>query len=113
MDQGRFMFVVVIPPRFELDQRAGRHPDIQLNIDATAMTQAAIGSTYIKNIINDRVSSFFRAYSESAELPVNLIIRRFFNPNGEILLVHERRRHHQPSDPPNRYSDGCRRDPRT
>ena len=44
MDQGRFMFVVVIPPRFELDQRAGRHPDIQLNIDATAMTQAAIGS---------------------------------------------------------------------
>ena len=65
MDQGRYMFVVVIPPRFELDQRAGRHPDIQLNIDATAMTQAAIGSTYIKNIINDRVSSFFRRTDKS------------------------------------------------
>src|SRR5262249_58332473 len=36
MDQGRFMFVVVIPPRFEANLSAGRHPDIQLNIDATA-----------------------------------------------------------------------------
>src|SRR5208283_3950085 len=80
MDEGRYMFVVVIPPRFELDQRAGRHPDIQLNIDATAMTQAAIGSGYI---INDRVSSFFRRTDQSAGPPVNLIIRRLFNPNGE------------------------------
>ncbi|ARN81755.1 ABC transporter permease [Methylocystis bryophila] len=83
MDRGEYMFVVVIPPRFELDQRAGRHPDIQLNIDATAMTQAAIGSGYIKNIINDRVSSFFRRTDRSAAPPINLIIRRLFNPNGE------------------------------
>ena len=60
MDEGRFMFVVMIPPRFETDLRAGRHPDIQLNIDATAMQQAAIGAGYIKNIINARISSFFR-----------------------------------------------------
>jgi len=83
MDQGRFMFVVVIPPRFELDQGAGRHSDIQLNIDATAMTQASIGSGYIKNIISDRVSSFFRRTDKSADPPVNLIVRRLFNPNGE------------------------------
>src|SRR3954467_2906324 len=37
MDQGRLMFVVVIPPRFEHDLRAGRSPAIQVNIDATAM----------------------------------------------------------------------------
>ena len=58
MDKGRFMFVVVIPPRFEDDLRAGRNPDIQVNIDATAMQQAGIGANYIKNIINDRIASF-------------------------------------------------------
>ncbi|NVN10389.1 MULTISPECIES: ABC transporter permease [Nguyenibacter] len=83
MDEGRFMFVVVIPPRFEADLRAGRHPDVQLNIDATAMQQAAIGGGYIKNIIGDRISSFFRRSDASAQPAINLVIRRLFNPNGE------------------------------
>src|SRR5262245_4898948 len=52
MDRGRIMFVVVIPPRFERDLRAGRNPTIQVNIDATAMQQAGIGAGYIRNIIN-------------------------------------------------------------
>jgi ABC-2 type transport system permease protein len=82
MDEGRFMFVVVIPPRFEADLRAGRHPDIQLNIDATAMQQAAIGAGYIENIVNDRVSSIFRRTDARAQQPINLVIRRLFNPNG-------------------------------
>ena len=60
MDKGRFMFVVVIPPQFEDDLRAGRNPDIQVNIDATAMQQAGIGANYIKNIINDRISNFLK-----------------------------------------------------
>src|SRR6476659_500305 len=30
MDRGRFMFVVVIPPHFESDLRAGEHPDLQV-----------------------------------------------------------------------------------
>jgi ABC-2 type transport system permease protein len=83
MDEGRFMFVIVIPPLFETDLRAGRHPDIQLNIDATAMQQAAIGAGYIKSIINARISSFFRRTDASAPDPVNLVVRRLFNPNGE------------------------------
>ena len=82
MDEGRFMFVVVIPPLFETDLRAGRHPDIQVNIDATAMQQAGIGANYIKNIINERISSFLRRTDASAPDPVNLVIRKLFNPNG-------------------------------
>ncbi|MGZ3456882.1 MAG: ABC transporter permease [Archangium sp.] len=82
MDRGRFMFVVVIPPRFEHDLRAGRNPAIQVNIDATAMQQAGIGAGYIRNIINDRISSFLRRTEESAPMPVNLVIRKLFNPNG-------------------------------
>lgn len=83
MDRGLFMFVVVIPPKFESDLRAGRNPDIQLNIDATAMQQASIGANYIKNIINDRVSSFMSRTDVNVEQPINLVIRRLFNPNAE------------------------------
>src|SRR5262245_35137726 len=58
MDAGKLLFVIVLPPRFESDLRSGRNPDIQVNIDATAMQQAGIGAGYIRNIINDRVASF-------------------------------------------------------
>ena len=81
MDKGRFMFVVIIPPQFEEDLSAGRNPDIQLNIDATAMQQAGIGANYIKNIINDRVANFLKR-TEVTPQPINLVIRMLFNPNG-------------------------------
>jgi ABC-2 type transport system permease protein len=82
MDQGRFMFAVIIPPRFEEDLRAGRSPDIQVNIDATAMQQAGIGANYIKNIVNDRVENFLTRTDATPPPPVNLVIRKLFNPNG-------------------------------
>ena len=82
MDRGRFMFVVTIPPNFEHDLRAGRHPDLQLNIDATAMQQAGIGSGYIKNIINDRIATFLQRTDPAKQDPVNLVVRKLFNPNG-------------------------------
>ncbi len=82
MDQGRFMFVVTIPPWFEQDLRAGRHPDIQVSIDATAMQQAGIGSGYIKNILNQRIASFMHRSDPDAQEPVSLVVRKMFNPNG-------------------------------
>lgn len=82
MDEGRFMFVVVIPPRFEQDLVAGRQPDIQVNIDATAMQQAGIGAGYIHNIITDRLSNYLRRTDIDTSPPVNLIERKMFNPNG-------------------------------
>jgi len=83
MDEGRFMFVVEIPDLFEDDLRAGRQPQIQLNIDATAMQQAGIGANYIKNIINDRITTFLSRTDQSASDPINLIVNKLFNPNGE------------------------------
>ncbi|CAG0973715.1 partial Inner membrane transport permease YhhJ, partial [Anaerolineae bacterium] len=83
MDKGRFIFVVAIPTMFESDLRAGRHPDVQVNIDATAMQQAGIGANYIKNIINQRIATFLKRTDEMAREPVNLVIRMLFNPNGE------------------------------
>lgn len=82
MDRGKFMFVVVIPAQFENDLRASRNPDIQLSIDATAMQQAGIGSNYIKNIINDRVSSFLSRTDSTDQQPIRVVVRKLFNPNG-------------------------------
>lgn len=82
MDQGRFMFVVSIPPQFENNLRASRNPDIQLNIDATAMQQAGIGAGYIKNIMNERISNFLSRTAQVSPPPINLIVSKMFNANG-------------------------------
>jgi ABC-2 type transport system permease protein len=82
MDKGQFMFVVVLPARLESDLRAGRNPDIQVNIDATAMQQAGIGDSYIRTIINDRIANFFKRTDEKSANPINLVVRKMFNPNG-------------------------------
>jgi len=82
MDEGRFMFVVVIPPQFERDLNAGRQPDIQVNIDATAMQQGGIGAGYIHNIITQRLTTYLRRMDIDTSGPVNLVERKMFNPNG-------------------------------
>jgi len=82
MDRGNLMFVVVIPPRFEHDLRGGRNPAVQVNIDATAMQQAGIGAGYIRNIINDRVSSYLKRADVPAQAPIALVVRKLFNPNA-------------------------------
>jgi len=82
MDEGRFMFVVVIPPQFEQDLRAGRHPAIQVNIDATAMQQGGIGAGYIHNIITQRLTTYLRRMDVDTSESVNLVQRKMFNPNG-------------------------------
>jgi ABC-2 type transport system permease protein len=82
MDEGRFMFVVVIPPRFEQDLVAGRRPDIQVNVDATAMQQGGIGAGYIHNIITQRLATYLRRTDIDTSGAVNLVQRKMFNPNG-------------------------------
>lgn len=83
MDNGLFMFVVTIPTRFESDLRAGRNPDIQLNIDATAMQQASIGANYVKSITNDRIENFLKRTDETTSPPIKLVVRKLFNPNAD------------------------------
>src|SRR6186713_1667579 len=82
MDRGLYMFVVTIPPRFERDLRAGRQPEIQLSIDATAMQQAGIGANYIKNIVDDRIRTVMSSSDVEATGPMNLVVRKLFNENG-------------------------------
>jgi energy-coupling factor transporter ATP-binding protein EcfA2 len=80
MDAGRFLFVVVIPPHFESDLRQGRSPEIQVNIDATAVRQAALGAGYIQAILTKEISRFIRRTDTVVRQPINLVKRKAFNP---------------------------------
>ncbi|GLK96806.1 ABC transporter permease [Achromobacter xylosoxidans] len=81
MDAGRYTFSVNIPPNFQRDVLAGRPAEIQLNVDATRMSQAFTGSTYIQQIISDEINEFVKRYRAPTELPVELAVRMRFNPN--------------------------------
>ena len=80
MDEGAYTFVLEIPPNFQRDVLAGRPSEIQLNIDATRMSQAFTGNSYIQQIISSEVSEFVRGYRGSTALPVDLNLRMRFNP---------------------------------
>ena len=80
MDAGRYTFVIDIPPRFQADVLAGRRPAIQVNVDATAMSQAGRGSTYISTIIAQELQEFV-GVPDAAAPPVQLVTRARFNPN--------------------------------
>ena len=82
MDKGLYLFVVAIPPRFERDLRAGRNPAVQVSIDATAMQQAGIGAGYSRSIVNARSSSFLKRAQVEGPQPVQLVVRKLFNPNA-------------------------------
>lgn len=79
MDSGQYTFVIDIPPDFEADLLAGRQPAVQVNIDATAMTQAGHGATYIRRIIAQEIEDFM--HSGETQLPVAQVVRVKFNPN--------------------------------
>lgn len=81
MDSGRYTFVIDIPADFAKDVMAGRNPELQVNVDATAMNQAGIGDGYIQNIISGEIREFVQGYREPAALPVGLAVRVKFNPN--------------------------------
>ncbi|MDU7481638.1 MAG: ABC transporter permease [Hafnia alvei] len=81
LDAGTYTFALDIPPNFQRDVLAGRQPAIQLNVDATRMSQAFLGNSYIQNIVNDEVSEFMARYRAGSALPIDLEVRARFNPN--------------------------------
>jgi len=83
MDRGEYTFALNIPPNFQRDVLAGNAPAIQLNIDATLMSQAFTGNSYIQQIITSEVNEFVQRYRSTAVPPVGLALRMRFNPNLE------------------------------
>jgi ABC-2 type transport system permease protein len=85
MDIGAYAFVLDIPPRLEADLLRGRNPTIQLNIDATAMTQAAVGGGYVASIVRQETAGFLQSRGIDRQLPIRSVTRAFFNPNLESV----------------------------
>lgn len=81
MDTGLYSFVLDIPPDFQRDLLAGRRPAIQLNVDATRISQAFTGSHYVQTIVQGEVAAFVHGQGTPPALPVALASRILFNPN--------------------------------
>jgi ABC-2 type transport system permease protein len=81
MNNRTYTFVIDIPPNFQRDVLRGRRPTIQIDVDATAMVHAGLGSGYAQQIITTELMNFL-SHAEGAPLsPVNLDVRIAFNPN--------------------------------
>lgn len=79
MDAGLDTFALDIPPNFQRDLLAGKVPAIQLNVDATRMSQAFSGSGYIQQIVTSEVAEFADRYRAAPEAPVDLVLRARYN----------------------------------
>jgi ABC-2 type transport system permease protein len=80
MDAGEVTFALDIPPNFQRDVLAGRQPAVQLNVDATRMSQAFTGSGAVQQIVSAEVTEFVQGYRGATPPPVDLALRMRFNP---------------------------------
>jgi ABC-2 type transport system permease protein len=83
MDRGEFTFALVVPVNFQRDVLRDRNPAIQLNVDATRMSQAFTGSGYAAQIVMGEVTEFVQGYRGTTPPPVDLVTRMRFNPTLE------------------------------
>ena len=81
MNSQRFMYVIEIPLKFQADILAGRQPSVQINVDATAVAQAANGMTYIQNVIVNYVTEFITGREGLMGGLVKMVTHAKFNPN--------------------------------
>lgn len=80
LDAGLYTFVLIIPPDFQRDVIAGKAPQLQLNVDATRMSQAFSGNGAIQQIVMGEVNEFVQRYRDTPIQPVELALRSRFNP---------------------------------
>ncbi len=83
MDWGIDTFALDIPPGFQRDLLAGRSPTLQLNIDATRMSQAFTGGGYVQSILAAEIAEYLNRERGGVAAPVDLVLRARFNPGLE------------------------------
>ena len=84
MDAGIDTFALDIPPDFQRDLLGGRRPTIQLNVDATRMSQAFTGAGYVQSIVAGEIDAFVQSYRRNTPATVDLALRARFNPSLTI-----------------------------
>ncbi|MDM1707448.1 ABC transporter permease [Thiopseudomonas alkaliphila] len=78
LDSGQYTFVINVPRNFQADLLANKQPELQVNVDATAMSQAFMGAGYIGRILQTELA---RAAPKATVAPVKLTTRALFNSN--------------------------------
>jgi len=78
MDAGIDTFSLVIPPGFQGDLVAGERPELQLNVDATRVSQAFTGAGYVQAIVDQEINGWS---GQESVVPVDLAMRARFNPS--------------------------------
>ncbi|WP_251978391.1 ABC transporter permease [Salinicola avicenniae] len=81
MDRGRYTFTLDIPPTFQRDLLRGSATAIQLNVDATQVSQAFSGAGYIQQILTTEVSRFLDTTGGREPEAARAVIRARYNPN--------------------------------
>lgn len=82
MDRGEIMFALAFPPDFASDAIAGKAPVAQLLADATAVSQAQLGTDYLRNIVQLESLEFLSGSTDAPPPDLRLELRRAFNANG-------------------------------
>ncbi|MGC5699331.1 ABC transporter permease [Pseudomonas sp. NFXW11] len=83
LDSGRYTFVINVPANFQGDLLAGRQPALQVNVDATAMSQAFMGAGYIGRIFQRELLGYANQADAASKAPALLTTRALFNTNLE------------------------------
>lgn len=83
LDAGTHTFVLQIPPAFERDLLQRRRTRVKLDVDATAVSQAYLGASYIEEIIGREVRRRRGAVTGPAPPPAEAQVRVRFNPNRQ------------------------------
>ncbi len=83
MDGGQYTFVINVPANFQADLLAGRQPAVQVNVDATAMSQAFMGAGYIGRIFQRELLEYAGQGNAASKAPALLTTRALFNTNLE------------------------------
>jgi len=100
LDRGEYIFVIHIPSSFQKNLLAGKTPEIQIDVDATAIGHAKLGITDLTRIINEETNTFLYgsqkiSTQKLSDLPFQMITRVLYNQNREsswfmcvVLLTH-------------------------
>lgn len=83
MDTSQYSFILVIPKDYEKDLIQQRAPSIQLLIDATAVSQAGLGASFIQQVIMEETAVYFLQDNPLSQLAMDTVTKVMFNPNAD------------------------------
>jgi ABC-2 type transport system permease protein len=95
LDRAEYIFVIHIPTGFQKDLMSGKTPEVGIDVDATAIGHAKLGTTYLSRIINDEIQTYLHGAQKPLEPPVQVTTRVLYNQNresswfmGVVFLTH-------------------------